>query len=166
MLFDFNYNITLKDRAYLLKHVSNLKIKKIAFFISIRDVNNKIINIDEYIMITIYIKEIVNDMKRSTCLTIKIYIINDLKTNILIKTNIITFQEMTINWKTRIIKLKRCQRLNISIDVVARTQSHFKRIIRIKFSIIIISSIITKVSVAYNNTISKNKDFLFESDCA
>ena len=68
--------------------------------------------------------------------------------------------------KTRTVKLGRCQRLNTSIDVVARTQSHFKRIIRIKSSIIIISNITTKVPIAYNNTISKDRDFLFEPDCA
>ena len=72
---------------------------------------------------------------------------------------------MTMNLKTRTIKLERCQGLNTSIDVVARTQSHFKRIIRIKFSIIIASSITTKVSITYNDTISENRDFLFESDC-
>ena len=163
---DSNCDVTLEDRAYLLKHVSDLEIKKITFFISIRDVNNKIVSIDKYAMITIYIKEIVNDMKRSACLTIKVHVINNLKTNILIKTNIITSQEMTMNLKTRTIKLERCQGLNISIDVVARTQSHFKRIIYIKFSIIIVLSITTKVSIAYNNIISENRDFLFELDCA
>ena len=90
MLLDFNYNVILRDRTYLLKHFSNLKIKKITFFISIRDVNNKIVNIDKYTIITIYIKEIVNDIKRSACLTIKVHVINNLKTNILFKTNIIT----------------------------------------------------------------------------
>ena len=73
---------------------------------------------------------------------------------------------MMINLKTRTIKLERCQKLNISIDVIVRTQSYFKRIIYIKFSITIISNIITKVSIAYNNIISKNRNFLFESDYA
>ena len=163
---DSNCDVTLEDRAYLLKHVSDLEIKKMTFFISIRDVNNKIVNTDEYAMITIYIKEIVNGIKRSACLTIKVHVINNLKTNILIETNIITPQEITMNLKTRTIKLERYQRLNTSIDVVARTQPHFKRIIRIKSSITIASGITTKVPVAYNNTISKNRDFLFEPDCA
>ena len=90
VLFDSNCDVTLEDRAYLLKHVSDLEIKKITFFISIRDVNNKIVSTDKYTMITIYVKEIVDDMKRSACLTIKVHVVNNLKANILIKTNIIT----------------------------------------------------------------------------
>ena len=163
---DSDCDVTLKDRAYLLKHVSDLKIKKMTFFISIRDVNNKIVSIDKYAMITIYIKEIVDDMERSACLTMKIHVVNNLKTNILIETDIMTPQGMTMNLKTRTVKLERCQGLNISIDVVARTQPHSKRIIRIKSSIIITPNIITEVPIAYNDTISENKDFLFESDCA
>ena len=87
---DSNCDVTLEDRAYLLKHVSNLEIKKITSFISIRGVSNKIVSTDEYVMITIYIKEIVNGMKRSACLTIKVHVVNDLKANILIETNIMT----------------------------------------------------------------------------
>ena len=163
---DSGCNVTLGDRAYLLKHVSDLEIKKMTSFISIRDVSNKIVSTDKYAMITIYIKEIVDDIERSACLTMKIYIMNDLKTNILIETNIITSQEITMNLKTRTIKLERCQRLNISIDVVARTQPHFKRIIRIKSSITIASNITTEVPIAYNDTIPEDRDFLFEPDCA
>ena len=67
--------------------------------------------------------------------------------------------------KTRIIKFGKCQKLKISIDIIARTQSYFKYIIRNKFSIIIISNIITKIFIAYNDKISKNRDFLFELNC-
>ena len=57
VLFDFNCDVTLRDRTYLLKHVSNLEIKKMTFFISIRDVNNKIVSTDKYAMITNTLKK-------------------------------------------------------------------------------------------------------------
>ena len=71
-----------------------------------------------------------------------------------------------MNLKTRIVKLDKYQKFKISINVITRIQSHFKRIIRIKFSIIIISNIIIKIFIAYNDTISKNRDFLFELNYA
>ena len=72
---------------------------------------------------------------------------------------------MTMNLKAYIIKFGKYQKLKISIDVIARIQFHFKYIIRYKSLIIITSNIITKIFIAYNDIISKNRDFLFESDC-
>ena len=69
--------------------------------------NNKIVNINEYAMITIYIKKIINDKKKNAYLTIKIHVINNFKINIFINTNIITSQKMIINLKTRIVKLEK-----------------------------------------------------------
>ena len=116
-------------------------------------------------MMTVYVNDVINDIIRIIYFTMKIHFMNDLKINIFFETNIMTSQEITMNLKTRIIKLEKCQELQISIDVIARTQFHFKRIIRNKFSIIITSNIIAKILIAYNDTISKNRDFLFELNC-
>ena len=35
MLFDFDYNVILKNRVYLQKYILNLEIKKMAFIILI-----------------------------------------------------------------------------------------------------------------------------------
>ena len=164
--FDSEYEITLNNRAYLLKNVPELKIKKMIFFISIRDVGNKIVNTNKYVIIIAYVNEIINNITKIICFTIKIHFVNDLKINILFETNIMTFQEMIMNLKTRILKFEKCQKLQISIDVIARIQSHFKRIIRNKFSIIIISNIIAKILIVYNDITLKNRDFLFESNCS
>ena len=127
--------------------------------------NNKIVNINEFVIITIYIKKIINDVKRSVYFTMKVHIINDFKTNIFIDMNIITFQEMILNLKARIVKLEKCQRLKVFIDVIARTLSHIKKTIHIKTFITITFDNIMKVSIIYNNDILKDRDFLFEFDC-
>ena len=81
------------------------------FFISIRDVRNKIINTNKYTIIIIYVNDIINNIIKTIYFTIKIHFINDFKINILLETNIITFQKRTINLKTHIIKLGKCQKL-------------------------------------------------------
>ena len=53
----------------------------------------------------------------------------------------------------------------VSVDVVARTQPHFKRTIRAISFMIIALGAITEVPVAYKGVISEDRDFLFESDC-
>ena len=52
--------------------------------------NNKIINSNEYIIITIYIDNIVNEIFKIAYLIIKVHIIKNLKINIFINMNIIT----------------------------------------------------------------------------
>ena len=47
---------------------------------------------------------------------------------------------------------------------MTRTQSHFKRIIRIISFIIIALDAITKIFVIYKRVISKDRDFLFKSN--
>ena len=53
--------------------------------------NNKIVNINEYVIIMIYIKRIIDGRERSACLIMKVHVINNLKVNIFINTNIMTF---------------------------------------------------------------------------
>ena len=72
-------------------------------------------------MMTAYVNDVINNITKTVCFTIKIYLINDFKINILFEMNIITFQEMIMNLKIRIIKVGKCQKLQISIDVIART---------------------------------------------
>ena len=106
--FDFECEITFDNRAYFLKNVFELEIKKMIFFISIRGVKNKVVNTNKYIMVTAYVNDVINNITKTACFTMKIHFINDFKINILLETNIITFQKITMNLKTRILKFGKC----------------------------------------------------------
>ena len=103
--------MTLDDRAYFLKNVFKLKIRKMTSFISIRDVKNKVVNTNKYIIIIVYINDVINDIIKTIYFTMKMHFINDLKINIFFETNIITSQKMIMNLKTRVIKFGKCQEL-------------------------------------------------------
>ena len=62
-------------------------------------------------MMIVYVNNIINNIIKTVCFTIKIYLINDFKINILFETNIMTSQKMIMNLKARIVKFKKCQRL-------------------------------------------------------
>ena len=72
------------DRAYLLKQVPGLEIKKMVSSIPIRGVGNKIIYLDEYVIVIIYINGIIDGIPKTAYLTMEVYIIDNLKANILI----------------------------------------------------------------------------------
>ena len=61
MFLNINYKIIINNRAYLLKHVFKLKIKKMITSLLIKEINNKIIRINEYATLLIYIRNIFND---------------------------------------------------------------------------------------------------------
>ena len=134
--------------------------------LSIKGINNKIIHINKYITISIYIQNTFDNLTKTIYFIIKVYIINNLKINIFIDINIITSKEMLLNLNVKVFTLIKCQKLQTFIDVIIKSNPYFKRTIRFKFITFIISNVIVKVFIAYNNKISNNKNFLFESDCA
>ena len=69
---------------------------------------NKIINMNKYVIIIIYVNDVINNIIKTIYFTMKMHFINDLKINIFLKTNIITFQNIIVNLKIRIVKLDKC----------------------------------------------------------
>ena len=43
---------------------------------------------NKYVMIIVYVNDIINNIIKTTCFTMKIHLINDFKVNILFETNI------------------------------------------------------------------------------
>ncbi len=83
------YLITLINIIYLKKVLLKVKIKKISLLILIYNINNRIIKIYKYIIIKIFIIKIINRKLIIVAIIIKIYLINNLKANLLINNNII-----------------------------------------------------------------------------
>ena len=74
----------------MLYIVSEVEIKKMILSILVRKLENRIIITDKYIILTLYIDEILNEgVSKTAYFTIEVYLINDLKANILIDNNII-----------------------------------------------------------------------------
>ena len=71
---------------------------------------------------------------------------------------------MCINLKMKVYKFDKYQRLKVLIDVIIKFRLNSRKIIRNKASVIIASDVIMKIFIVYKNDISKDRDFLFESD--
>ena len=65
--------------------VLRVEVKKIALSILIRGLGNRIIIINKYVILIIYIKGEYDGELRTIYFTIEIYLVNNLKANILIR---------------------------------------------------------------------------------
>ena len=101
--FDTGTSITLGDRAYIRK-VPNLEVKKLATPIPIRGLGNQITTTNKYINLVSYIDSKINGKPGTTYFTTKVYLVDNLKANILFKNNTITAQGIVIDLDRKILK--------------------------------------------------------------
>ena len=74
-----------------------------------RDVNDKIIKTNKYILDYFYINEIIIVEKIATvCVSIKIHLIDNLKVNMLVKIDILKLQKIILNFEHNIFNINSC----------------------------------------------------------
>ena len=161
---NIDYSAILTDKDFLLKRISDLQIQKLISFMSVREVNNKIIRTNEYALIKIFIDETVAIKAVTAVIIMKVHLVSDLKANILIDTDIIVSQELCINFKRQKLVIKLCKNLETAIQVMSRDRSYFQRKIKSSQSRIILSEATIEVFVSFYDRLLKDRDFLFESE--
>ena len=164
-------SITINDKQIFTRYIFNLKIKKLTLSILIRDIDNIMHYIFNYIVINYYFDDYLSNNINDRVSTIdkfdaKIHLINDLKINLLFDNNVFIAQRVKINLITQIVQLSNCQNLVASIDTITRKNSNLKRIIRVKQIINVFVNFIVMIFVNYHDNLLNNKDFLFELQCA
>ena len=60
---NFKYSLIINDKAYIRFKLSNVKICTMSASLSVREVNNKIIKFTKYVVILIYLKNIITNNK-------------------------------------------------------------------------------------------------------
>ena len=129
---NIDYSITINDKQTLTRYVFNLKIKQLTLSISIRDINNIIHYIFDYIVMSCYINNYLSSNNRISIINkfeVKVHLINDLKTNLLINNNVFIVQRVKINLITQSVQLNNCQNLIALIDTITKKHLSLKRII-------------------------------------
>ena len=89
---------------------------------------------------------------------------NDLKINLLINVDVLESQKMSINFDNNIVHIKTCE-MKASINLHIRKNFYIKRIIRVKKTFTVYSET-TNVFITYNEILSNDRNFLFESHCS
>ena len=73
----------------MLRTVSDIEIRKILAPIPIRELGNKIVITNEYVVLTLYVNSTINGQSKTAYFTTEIHLVDNLKTNLLINNDIL-----------------------------------------------------------------------------
>jgi len=116
----------------------------------------------EYVIVFIHLVSIIdtNQQKIEVMIIWEIYLVNDLKTKMLININIIRSEQIDIITSKRQVTIDTCQNVIILIELCSQSSS-IKCIIHIKFNIIISSHTEQPISIHHVRHLSE-QNFLFK----
>ena len=164
---DIDCLMTIANRKIVQQYFSDSTIKQLSSFISMRDIDNIMHHIFDYVVLTLYLDDQLADkIAIIDKFQIEVHLIDDLKINILIDNDVFTTQQVKLNLAQQTVQLNNCQNLVALINVLTRQEIEVKRIIRVKNIVIKSVKITINVSMSYNDDLSIDRDFLFESQCA
>lgn len=134
------------------------------FLILIKDVNNKLINTNEFAIVSIHLNELANEKLAIAVLIIEVHLVNQLNVKMLVETNVISSKRIILNLHHQWMIIKSCQDLMININSKVHLHSNTRRIIQAQKLINLSSELTTSVFVFFNErSLSDDWDFLFES---
>ena len=159
--------MTITNRKIVQQYFSNNIIKQLFSSISMRNIENIIYHIFDYVVFTLYFDDqLIDKIVVIDKFQIEIHLIDDLKINIFIDNDVFIVQQIKLNLTQQIVQLNNCQNFVAFINVLSKQKIKIKRIIRVKNIVIMSIKIIINVSISYNENLSIDRDFLFESQCA
>ena len=115
------------DQHYLKIFQSKIQIKKTTKFVKIRDIDNILHKNSKYIEINFYVlKRLINKNKTIVYFKQKIYVVDNFRVNMLLKSNIFNSKKIVIDIKQKFVIFKSCKKLLISMNIIVKK----RRIIR------------------------------------
>ena len=142
-----------------------MKMQQLISSLSIKNVNDKLIKINDFVIIQLFIDDIdAIDKLIIAVFTIEIHLMNDFKTNMLIDVDVLKSQKMFLNFEHNIFIIINCK-IKMTINSMNRFKFHIKRIIRNQKNLIVLFDEIIKMSMIFHDELFTNKDFFFEFQC-
>ena len=152
------------DRRYLKTFQSKTQIKKTTKSVKIRDIDNTLHESSKYIEMNFYVlKRLTNKNKAITHFKQKIHVVNDLRVNMLLKSNIFDSKKAVIDIKQKSVIFKSCKKLSVSVNIIVKK----RRIIRAvrnatQLTISVHSCMLILIKIK-KNSLSTNRDYFFHS---
>jgi hypothetical protein len=132
-------------------------------FINVRDIKNTLHQSSFYVVLNLYLLDIIDDKKIQEHIHKEFHLINELKCKIFMKLNIMTSKKMIINLTNKSFVIFICENLVTFIKINLKSNSRIRRIIHNKKLIKISSnSIVNIFTYLRDKKLSFNKDFFFD----
>jgi hypothetical protein len=150
----------LTNKQFVLKRLSTTYIHLITSSLTIRDIEANIHEIKKYVNFSIYFSSRNNSIKMIE-IHRKMHLVKELKTNMLIKNDILKSKKFIIDVQEKKTTIRSCQNLIIDVKIHQR-ESFVRRNVVNQFAIVISSESFVKILYKIKDLFS-NRDFLFES---
>ncbi len=156
---DIDTKASLTNKDFVLKRLLKTHINLITTFLIVKDIKANVHKIKEYVNFSIYLSNR-NDFIRLIKIHREIHLIENLKTNMLIKNDILESKDIIIDVQNKKTIIRNCQ--NIIMKIKIHQQELFvRRNVFNQFVNIISLESYAKISYKVKN-LSANRDFLFE----
>ena len=158
---DIDVDITLCDRQFFKKQVSNVLIRIMTISISVRDLDVDKHMTVEYVILSMYFSDQKNDNSIRVKITKEIHLIDNLKTNMLFGNNVIESEKIDVNIFKKTIYIESCE---VTASLEIRT---FKVAVQISIHARKITVIFFRFELVFSmhyTIVSFDRDYLFESN--
>ena len=161
--------VSLMNKKYLISAFSHFKISRMGSSLPIKNIDERIIHIDEItkIKFRFFDQRIISKQNKIkefviACFEVKLHILKNLSVNIVFDNDILVLQKVSINFVLNRLKIGTCKGIKMPLSVKTRNNSPIQRNIRNKTDVVVFPNFKLKLPMIYKNKLSNNRDFLFK----
>ena len=154
---------SLDDRKFITKQISNYadRIVRRPKALKINDIESTTITINECIPIDFSIPDEANDKPATACFTRYVYLMNDLKANILLGNDILEPKNIVSHVKKGKLTINSCEDFSASLSVIAKNGVRVKRTIRTQANVTISAHSCSAIPIKLRESKLPDRDMLF-----
>ena len=151
--------------------MSNVIVHKLIFFVSIKEIKNKIVKFDEFVKTKMFFDDIIDNkiisiiQSITNIINVKIHVINNFVVNLLLNNNVIYSQNMKLNLKKHRLIIIKYEKLYVLLKIRNCVNFHVKRIIQLQRVYTFMFDNLIEISIIYYNLLSNNRNSFFEFQC-
>ena len=158
---DSRYIINLINKKFLKTQISEIEIRFINITIKIRKIKPVKYNVNEYVILQIYFA----GKNKIILIKKKLYLIDDLRTNIFIENNIIVLEKIVVNPTDSKIIFGKYKNIVILITVINKINEFIRRIIFSIKTVVVLAgahAVIFIENIKNDLNLFENRDLFFE----
>ena len=153
----------LIDRRFLDDLKLNDLMKKFKTLIVVRNIEIVKHVIDDYLLLSMYVKKQIDDQFIVAHFRREIHVINNLKIKLLLKINVMSSKRIIIDLNQRQFFIKNCQNLTIKLKIIVKNNVKIRRVIKFEKKLVVETNFIVQMSMITRENLLFDKDYLFES---
>ena len=163
---DIGAGPSLDDREFITKQISNYadRIVRRSKALKINDIESTAVTTNECISVDFSIPGEANGKPATACFTRYVYLVNDLKANILLDNDILGPKDIVLHVEKGKLTIDSCGDFSAPLSVVAKDDVRVKRTIRAQANVIISAHSCFAIPIKLRESKLSDRDMLFNSD--